>query len=188
MKSNDKNFIQRLQRQKDDALEFIVDQYLPLIKGVTFKVLGPLNNDGIVEECINDIFLSIWNNSKKFHGDSTDFKKWICAIAKFKAIDYYRKVSKRSENSLHDIEVCVEKSAEDELMLREDRAELVRLINYLEPVDRDIFIMKFFLGLKTEEIASKLSMTRASIDNRIYRGKKKLHKKAANLDLGGNVI
>ena len=36
MKSNDKNFIQRLQRQKEDALEFIVDHYLPLIKGITY--------------------------------------------------------------------------------------------------------------------------------------------------------
>ena len=46
MKSNEKNFIKRLQRQKEDALEFIVDTYLPLIKGITYKVLSPLENDG----------------------------------------------------------------------------------------------------------------------------------------------
>lgn len=188
MKSNEANFIQRLKQKKDDALEFIVDQYSPLVKGVTYKVLGPMKNDGIIEECINDIFLSIWNNSKKFHGDSRDFKKWICAIAKFKAIDYYRKNSQKTEQALHDIDVYQENSAEDELIMMEDRAELVRLINHLEPVDRDIFIMKFFLGLKTDEIANKLKMTKASIDNRIYRGKKKLNIKAANLHLGGNVI
>ena len=44
-----------------------------------------------------------------------------------------------------------EKSAEDELIMIEDKAELIKLINLLEPVDREIFIMKFFLGLKTEE-------------------------------------
>ena len=38
-------------------LEFIVDTYLPLIKGITYKVLSPLENDGVIEECINDIFL-----------------------------------------------------------------------------------------------------------------------------------
>lgn len=32
MKSNEKNFIKRLQRQKEDALEFVVDTYLPRIK------------------------------------------------------------------------------------------------------------------------------------------------------------
>ena len=39
MKSNEKNFIKRLKRQKEDALEFVVDTYLPLIKGITYKVL-----------------------------------------------------------------------------------------------------------------------------------------------------
>lgn len=37
MKSNEKNFIKRLQRQKEDALEFVVDTYLPLIKGSRIK-------------------------------------------------------------------------------------------------------------------------------------------------------
>ncbi|MBO9128538.1 sigma-70 family RNA polymerase sigma factor [Bacillus sp. 165] len=188
MKSNDENFIQRLQRQKEDALEFIVDTYLPLIKGITYKVLAPVENSGMIEECINDIFLSIWNNSKKFHGDPTDFKKWICAIAKFKAVDYYRKISKNVEHTPNYLDLSVEKSAEDELIMIEDRAELIQLINLLDPVDQNIFIMKFFLGLKTEDISAKLGLTKASIDNRIYRGKKKLYKKATNLNLGGSVV
>ena len=65
-----------------------------------------------------------------------------------------------------------EKSAEDEFIIMEDRAELIKFINQLEPVDRKIFIMKFFLGIKTEEIGKKLGLTRAAIDNRVYRGKR----------------
>ncbi|MFK9090902.1 sigma-70 family RNA polymerase sigma factor [Bacillus salipaludis] len=188
MKANETNFIQRLQQQKEDALEFIVDKYLPLIKGITCKVLSPLHNNGVIEECINDIFLSIWDHSKKFHGDSNDFKKWICAIAKFKAIDYYRKATKNIEITSNAIDCNPEKSIEDELIILENRTELIKLLNQLEPMERDIFIMKFFLGLKTEEIAVKLGLTKASIDNRIYRGKKKLTKKASNLTLGENGI
>ncbi|MGG2091997.1 sigma-70 family RNA polymerase sigma factor [Bacillus sp. S13(2024)] len=188
MKSNDTNFIRRLQRQKEDALEFIVDTYLPLIKGITYKILAPLENKGVIEECVNDIFLSIWNNSKKFHGDQVDFKKWICAIAKFKAIDYYRKSVTNVELPQNYMDLNAEKSVEDELILIENRNELIKLINQLEPVDREIFIMKFLLGLKTEDIAEKFDLTRAAIDNRIYRGKKKLHKNATNLNFGGSVV
>ena len=188
MKSNDQNFIHRLQRQKEDALEYVVDIYLPLIKGITYKVLSPLKNDGVIEECINDIFLSIWNNAKKFQGDSTDFKKWICAIAKFKAIDYYRKASKKVEFSSNVMDVNSERSVEEELIMIEDKAELIKLINLLEPVDRDIFIMKFFLGLKTEDISKKLGLTRSAIDNRIYRGKKRLNHKVTNFNLGGSSL
>jgi len=188
MKSNEENYIQRLMRQKEDALEFIVDKYLPLIKGITFKVLGPLNNKGLIDECVNDIFLSIWNNSKQFKGEPQDFKKWICAIAKFKAIDYYRKAIKKLEISSEYIDMNVKNSAEDELLLEENKNELIKLINNLEPVERDIFIMKFFLGFKTEEISIRLGMTKSSIENRIYRGKKKLNQKASNLKLGENGI
>lgn len=188
MKSNDTNFVQRLQRQEEDALEFIVDKYLPLIKGVTYKVLSPLHNNGITEECINDIFLSIWNNSKKFSGDSNDFKKWIYAVAKFKAIDYYRKANKKFEITSSEMDLNPDKSVEDELILLENRAELIMLINQLEPIERKIFIMKFFLGLGTEDISIKLGLTKASVDNRIYRGKKKLSKKATNLRLGENGV
>ena len=44
--------------------------------------------------------------------------------------------------------------------------------------------MKFFLGLKTDEIAKKLGLTIASIDNRVYRGKKKLNQKVTNPRVG----
>ncbi|MFJ7935318.1 sigma-70 family RNA polymerase sigma factor [Sporosarcina sp. NPDC096371] len=184
MKSNEGNFVKRLQRQKEDALDFVVDTYLPIIKGITYKVLIPLKDQGVIDECLNDIFLSIWNNSNKFKGDSTDFRKWICTIAKFKAIDYYRKASKEVAFSSDYMDVNADLSAEDELILLEDRTELIRLINQLEPVEREIFIMKFFLGYKTEEIGKKLGLTNTSVDNRVYRGKKKLYQKAITLELG----
>ena len=86
MKSNEKNFIKRLQRQKEDALEFVVDTYLPLIKGITHKVLLPIQNDGLIEECINDIFLSIWNNANKFHGEPSDFKNGLQRLQSLKQL------------------------------------------------------------------------------------------------------
>lgn len=48
--------------------------------------------------------------------------------------------------------------------------------------------MKFFLGVKTEDIAARFGLTRAAIDNRVYRGKKKLQQQATELKLGGNLL
>ena len=41
----------------------------------------------------------------------------------------------------------------------EDREELLKLINQLEPLDQKVFIMKYLLGMKTEEIGDKLGLT-----------------------------
>ncbi|MBL1704954.1 sigma-70 family RNA polymerase sigma factor, partial [Klebsiella pneumoniae] len=84
--------------------------------------------------------------------------------------------------------ISTEKSAEDELIVMEDREELLKLINQLEPLDQKVFIMKYLLGMKTEEIGEKLGLTRAAIDNRVYRGKKKLQQNATNINFGGSAI
>ena len=47
MKSNESNFIKRLQSGKEDALDFIVDRYLPLLKSVVRQVLGPIQTGRI---------------------------------------------------------------------------------------------------------------------------------------------
>ena len=50
IKSNEKTFIKRLKKKKEDALEFVVDQYLELVKGCVQKVLAPLEKEGAIEE------------------------------------------------------------------------------------------------------------------------------------------
>lgn len=183
MKSDEKNYIQRLKWGHEDALDYIVDKYLPLVKGTIYKILSPLNDECLIEECINDVFLSVWNNRSKFNGEDVDFKKWIYIVARYKAIDYYRAQVKKAEDTMDFIEVIDINSAEDKVINIENRSEVMKLINGLEERDRDIFILKFLLGYKSEEIASKLNVTKASIDNRLCRGKKKLRERASKINL-----
>ncbi|MBQ8997093.1 MAG: sigma-70 family RNA polymerase sigma factor [Clostridium sp.] len=174
MRCNDKNYIQKLKNHEEDSLEYIVDKYMPLVKGITYKVLFPLRNECIIEECINDVFLSIWNNINKFKGDNEDFKKWLCAISKFKAIDYYRKESKQIQNFIDEYEFIGDDFLEDKIIVMENKIELMDAINSLDKMDKEIIILKFFLGFKSQDIATKFNVTKSSIDNKIYRSKKKL--------------
>lgn len=54
-----------------------------------------------------------------------------------------------------------------------------------EVIDRDIFMMKFFLDMTSEEIAKNIGLTKAAVDNRIYRGKRRLKQQRTNNNLGG---
>lgn len=183
MKLNETNYIQRLKKGDENALDYVVDKHLSLVKGAICKILGQFNDSGFIEECINDVFLSVWNNTHKFKGESEDFKKWIFAISKFKAIDYYRTKLKKAEVVLETIEILGETSAEDELIILENKNELMKLIDNLEPIDREIFVLKFLLGYKSAEIAAKLNLTKAAVDNRIYREKRKLKEKLISSNL-----
>ncbi len=188
MKTTTSNFIRRLQSGKEDALEYVIDQYLPIVKGITYKILSPLKKDSMIEECINDIFLSAWRHAKDFQGESADFPKWLCAIAKFKAIDYYRKAANSREISTDYLEQATSSSPEEDYVRGESHSELLLLIHKLEPIDQQIFILRFFLEEDTEAIAQKLGKTKASIDNRIYRARKKLNNQFHLYNMGGNLI
>ncbi len=190
MKANETNFVRRLQKHKEDALDYVVDAYLPLVKGTIAKVLIPLQNNGLIEECINDTFLAVWHHGDQFSGEPEDFRKWIYAIARSKAIDSYRKEMRQRERITAeepDYNTQLTQSAEDELFLAEEQAEIKGLLNQLEVTDREIFIMKYMLGMRSDEIADRLGLTRTAVDNRIFRGKKKLKEKAAHIKLGGNL-
>lgn len=183
MKLNKTNYIERLKKGDENALDYVVDQYLSLVKGTIRKILGQFNDQGLIEECINDVFLSLWNNVDKFKGETEDFKKWIFAISKYKAIDYYRTRVKETEVVLETVEILDETSAEDELLILENKNEIMRLIDDLDPMDKKIFVLKFLLGYKATEIAAKLNITKAAVDNRIYRGKRKLKKRLLGTNL-----
>lgn len=187
MKSSPTNFIKRLKKQKEDALEFIIDAYMPLVKTIATKILISTSRQDI-DECINDVFLTVWQNAKQFNGDAEDFRKWIGMITKYKAIDRYRKAQKQLSQEQSDAPLEQEASplqTDRTVLKKEERNELLLAISQLEQLDRDIFMMKYFMELPNTEIAKELGLSKAAVDNRLYRGKKVL---ARNTTLKGRFV
>lgn len=190
MKTDQNNYIRRLKDKKEEALEFVMDEYFPLVKGIVTHILLPLERRELAEECISDVFLSVWHNAQKFRGESeADFRKWLCAIAKYRAIDFYRREKKRLEIPSSDnesMDMCLpEESAEEQVLFKESTREMEKMLSLFSPTDRRIFIMKFFWGMPSEEISKKLGLTKSAVDNRIYRGKKQLVKGVMSFGDGG---
>lgn len=176
MKCNATNFIIRLKKQKEDALEYIIEQYSPLVHAICYKILFNIGNDAI-GECMNDVFLTVWQHGKQFKGEPIDFKKWIGVITKYKAIDRLRQLEKyrvreQSDGYLH--ERSDYKDVQMHLLKKEEKNTLLLALSTLPEIDRDIFIMKYYLLLSTSEIAESLSLSNSAVENRLYRGKKKL--------------
>lgn len=172
------NFLDELKKENAKVLDYIIETYAPLVKGIVTKVLYTLGNNGLIEECIADVFISIWKNHKSFTGDDLSFKKWVACISKYKAIDYYRKNKNNPET--YDIDDYTKKSyynLEKEIIDLENEDKVVELINNLDEINRSIFTMKFFLGMSSSEIGKKLNLSSNAVDNRIFRERKKLKNK-----------
>ena len=176
MRSNSKNFVRRLQKQKEDALEYVIEQYSSLVNAIAYKVLSGISKDAI-DDCVNDVFLAVWQNAGQFKGEPEDFKKWIGMMTKYKAIDIFRKLEKQLAREHGDDLLDQKSSGEDvqeQLITKEENKDLLLAISKLEELDRDIFMMKFYLQLSNVEIAEALHLSKAAVENRLYRGKKKL--------------
>ncbi|MBM7542700.1 sigma-70 family RNA polymerase sigma factor [Amphibacillus cookii] len=181
MQISDANFIKQMKKGNPDALEYVVDQYAGLVKGVVVNTLKAYKDYYLVEECISDVFIGAYTNIKHFKGDKDDFGKWLCTIAKFKAVDKQREWHRMPIFTELDEGVSYVESAEASVMKQETTDQLLNKLSNLKAVDRKIFIMKYFLEMSNQEIAEKLNLSKAAVDNRLYRGKKVLNKKA----LGG---
>ena len=85
----DKLIIKYIKRCNPKGMEMLIDTYNGLLTSIIRKHINTVLN--YEEECISDVLFAIWENIDGFNDRESSFKNWICAIAKYKAIDYKRK-------------------------------------------------------------------------------------------------
>ena len=184
MKINEENYLIELCKKNEKALEYIIDKYSAIVNGVVRKVLLPLENNGLIEECISDIFFSVWNNIGKFSGENEKFKNWIAGISKYKAIDYYRKYSnekyKTSDIDKHNLQDS--QSIEEDIIIGIETRKVLDLINFLKEPDKSIFVMKFLFGYSSRKISEKLGIGEGTINTKVSRARKRLRAKYTTLE------
>lgn len=186
MRIDRENFLTQMRRKDEKSLEYIIDIYSSLVNGIVRRVLGPLKNEGIIEECISDVFLSVWNNIDKFRGDNDNFKSWIGGISKYKAIDYYRKYSTEKGNTeIIDNSISNGENLEENIIKGIETRNVMRLINELKEPDKSIFVMKFLFGYSGQKISDALGLTVSNINTRVSRERKRLKEQFENISKEG---
>ena len=68
-----------------------------LIYGVIKSILSESYEKEYIEECYDDVILIVWFKIRDFDLERGKFKNWIISIAKFKALDYKRKMKRNIE-------------------------------------------------------------------------------------------
>ncbi len=175
MKITDNNLIAQIKNKNPVALEYAIDLYGKLIYKVIYNVLNTLSDKSCLQECASDVFTAVWYNIEVFNADKATFKTWITAIARYKAIDYKKKYIKNSNVlELNDSISRDVDNVEKLLIQRENKEEVLSVIKNLGKPDCEIFIRRYFLDEPIEHIANCLSLTRQAVDNRLWRGRKKL--------------
>ena len=176
---NKDTFLLELKKRNPLAIEFIVKEYGSVIRSSIGKYLS--DNESALDECFNDVLLAVWKNPAKFDDKKSDFKNWICAIAKYRAIDTLRREIKHQEKFINiNSEQCIDwlnkfHVSENGVDLFDSSVEeLTKLLECLSEDDKDLFFRRYIQDQTVDEIANEKSMSRGQIYTRISMGKKKV--------------
>ena len=97
-------------------------------------------------------------------------------VARCKAIDRYRVLSKHNNVPLEGAMMASRMGIQDALMQEETKRELVAAVNALADIERDILIRRYYYEQKPRDIARALDLSVKQVDNYLFRSKQKLRK------------
>lgn len=111
---------------------------------------------------------------------------WAAGVARLESIDMLRKIQREQSrctmDNLDDIrsmEVAQEDKALREILERELSEETEELLSCLCEKDRELFERIFIEQAEPEEVGDSMGMSRDNVYVRLWRGKRKMRKKAA---------
>lgn len=167
----DKLLIKYIKKKNPKGMDMLIDNYGGIITSVVRNHLGILIN--YEEECVNDVLLSIWQSIEGYDKDKNTFKNWICAIAKYKSINYRKKYLTKYEQTEINNEIYYIDKDLIKLEVNEDVEDILRCLN---SKDKELFIKYYIEGYELREIAKENQTNVTNLYSRLSRGRKKIKK------------
>lgn len=194
-----------------EDLDHMEEVYRRHAQTVYRYLLSRTGNSDIAEELTQETFYQAVKNANKFNGSCT-VVTWLCAIAKNKLYEHMRKknrelliddaesapvnsqitkagrsekriISNDSAARLQDAQTVT--SAEAEIISSENRIELMRALQQLDPGMREVIYMRLFGELSFREIGEVLGRSENWARVNYYRGKERLKKNISAGPEGG---
>lgn len=171
--NNNDMLLQKLNSRDESALQYITDRYGALLKGLARRILGTQSDS---EECVNDVLLEVWNTIPPAAPASVS--AYACMLTRRTAIDKLRSITaaKRGGGEYHASldELSEVLSDERETDSEELRLALNDFLALLSPVDRTLFIGRYFGVEPMPELAARLGMSANAASVRLSRIRAKL--------------
>lgn len=147
-----------------DAFEKLFFDYQP--KLVHFLV-GLTHDKEVSRDIAQDLFLSIWKDREKLR-DVRSFSSYLFQMARFTVYDYFDRlaVSEKYTNEFL-LEASVSQSGEEVLFALELQAIVNRTVEQLSPQRKMIYQMSREQGLSNDEIATRLGISKRTVENHL---------------------
>ncbi|MDE6036574.1 MAG: sigma-70 family RNA polymerase sigma factor [Ruminococcus sp.] len=175
---SDSEWEQLLSSSPRDAYEYLIENYGNLVYAIVLNKLSGIGTREDIEDCISDIMVEFIRNAGKFSAENGSLKTYISTIAKYRAIDAFRRLAHHNNISLDTDEENItlisagntEEDAEKNIFHR----KLWEIVRSLGEPDSSILIYQYFYNQKVSEVAGRLGMTAGAVQKRSIRARKKI--------------
>ena len=156
------------------AFNYLVNQYQQRLYWHIRRIL--LDHDDS-NDVIQNVFIKVWKNLENFRRDSLLYT-WLYRIATNEALTFLKQKKRRFIISFSDVEYEMADSLSNDPLFTGDKiqAQLQKAILKLPPRQRLVFNMKYFDGLKYEEISEILGVTVGALKATYHHAVKKISK------------
>lgn len=153
------------------ALDLLYANYADTLYGVILKVTI---NEEIAQDALQETFVKVWKNAKKYDAKKAKLFTWLFRIAKNTAIDKLRSFNNRYEK-----EVQIDKSDVYILPtanLNQDVLDLKEHVARLDDKYQIVLKALFFEGMTQQEASEELDIPLGTIKSRLKIGLRELKK------------
>ncbi len=141
-------------------------------QGPLFRIVGNLVGGSVLEDIVQDIFLTAYEKIQSFDPQRGTFRTWIYQIARNRALNARKK--KREQLSAEDPVIADQRTPSHDLLVKEAYSRLDRALGELKFQDRVIFVLAELEGLSYAEIAQIEKLALGTVKSRLARIKIKL--------------
>ena len=173
--------IARIADGDQHALHELYTTYRPRLRRYLWHQLQ--GDHGLVEEALQDIFLSVWKSAGTFRHEA-QVGTWLFRIARHRVSHQRRDTARRPEGHLIHLDENDDESATPLHILSHKDAVVERLalndaLNQLSEKHREVLELIFRYGFSLEEVAQILEVPAGTIKSRISYARRALMRELA---------
>ena len=152
-----------MQQGDKKAFEKIYNAYANTLYGIVLRIV---KTEEVATGVLQEVFIKIWKNVKKYDSDKSTFFTWILNIARNTAIDQYRKQKIRQTVPVqdHDQEISFTHLSKSET--ETDHIDLIDMIKKLSPDQKKTLEYLYFKGYTQQEFSEEQGVPLGTVKTR----------------------
>jgi len=168
----DEELVQRLRQGDERAMNVLVDRH----HGVVFRTcVATLYDEDLAADASQNSFLKALGAIGRFRGESA-FRTWLLAIARNEALGLLRKVKKRREETLDNVDMLADQGNDPlaEVIIRSKVARVRAVLADLPEKQRLSVSLRIFEGLSFRDIGEIIDSTEGAARVNYHHGVQRL--------------